>query len=118
MAHARIIITTVLIAVARSESTPFIPNFAKMATSAANKAESKAYIHHMRKPDFKFEVSCLKLQIPVKEFMKLMRKLNNELQYKCATPMPLIKVIEPGQKKSRNKCGTYQTKMFYCFAVW
>lgn len=40
-------IITVLIAVAKSVSTPFIPTFAKMAVSAAKKAESKAYIHHI-----------------------------------------------------------------------
>ena len=40
-------ITTVLIAVAKSVSTPLMPTFAKMAVSDANKAESKAYIHHI-----------------------------------------------------------------------
>ncbi len=42
MPHARIKITTVLIAVAKSVSTPLIPTFAKMAVRAAKKAESKA----------------------------------------------------------------------------
>jgi hypothetical protein len=43
-------ITTVRIAVARSESTPLIPTFAKTAVSAANNAESNAYIHHIISP--------------------------------------------------------------------
>jgi hypothetical protein len=47
MLHARIRITTVLIAVARSVSTPLIPTLAKMAVSEANSAESKAYITHI-----------------------------------------------------------------------
>lgn len=34
-------------AVAKSESTPLIPIFAKTATSDAKSAESKAYIHHI-----------------------------------------------------------------------
>lgn len=45
--QTRIKITTVLIAVARSVSTPLIPILAKMAVSAAKKAASKAYIHHI-----------------------------------------------------------------------
>jgi len=40
--------TTVLIAVARSVSTPLMPTFAKIAVRAANKAASKAYIHHIK----------------------------------------------------------------------
>jgi hypothetical protein len=47
IAHAMTRMTTVLIAVARSVSTPFIPTFANMAVRAAKKAENKAYIHHM-----------------------------------------------------------------------
>jgi hypothetical protein len=34
-------------AVARSVSTPFMPILANIAVSAANNADSKAYIHHM-----------------------------------------------------------------------
>ncbi len=41
MLLASINITTVLIAVARSVSTPFISTFAKMAVSTANNAEVK-----------------------------------------------------------------------------
>ncbi len=47
MLHARITTTIVLIAVARSVSTPLIPTFAKMAVSDANKAENKAYTIHI-----------------------------------------------------------------------
>jgi hypothetical protein len=47
MPHARINMTTVLIAVARSVSTPLIPILAKIAVSAAKKAESNANTHHM-----------------------------------------------------------------------
>ena len=45
--HATIKIMMVRIAVARFELTPVIPTFANMAVSDANKAESKAYIHHL-----------------------------------------------------------------------
>jgi len=45
--QARISMTTVLTAVARSESTFFIPILAKIAVKAANNADSKAYIHHI-----------------------------------------------------------------------
>jgi hypothetical protein len=38
---------TVLIAVAKSVSTPLIPIFAKIAVTAAKKAESNANIHHI-----------------------------------------------------------------------
>lgn len=40
--HAKIRITTVLMAVAKFESTPAIPIFAKIEVAAANKAESAA----------------------------------------------------------------------------
>ena len=40
-------ITTVRIAVARSVLTPLMPIFAKMAVSAAKKADSNAYTHHI-----------------------------------------------------------------------
>ena len=40
-------ITTVLIAIAKSESTFLIPILAKMAVIAAKNADNKAYIHHM-----------------------------------------------------------------------
>jgi hypothetical protein len=46
--HARIKIITVLIAVAKSVSTPLIPTFANMAVSAAKKADSKAYTHYIK----------------------------------------------------------------------
>ena len=45
--HARTRITTVLIAVARSVSTPRIPTFANIAVKAAKSADSKAKIHHI-----------------------------------------------------------------------
>lgn len=37
----------VRMAVAKFELTPTMPTFAKMAVMEANKAESKAYIHHI-----------------------------------------------------------------------
>ena len=45
--QATIRMITVRIAVAKFELTPVIPTFAKMAVSDANKAESKAYSHHI-----------------------------------------------------------------------
>jgi hypothetical protein len=45
--QARMRMTTVRMAVARSESTPLTPTLAKMAVRAAKKAESKAYILHI-----------------------------------------------------------------------
>lgn len=45
--HARIKTTTVRIAVARSEGISLSPILAKIAVSAANKAASKAHIHHI-----------------------------------------------------------------------
>ena len=45
--QAKIKMTTVRIAVARSVSTFLIPIFAKIAVNAAKKAENKAYIHHI-----------------------------------------------------------------------
>jgi hypothetical protein len=45
--QATIKIIMVRMAVAKFELTPVIPILAKMAVSEANKAESKAYIHHI-----------------------------------------------------------------------
>jgi hypothetical protein len=45
--QASIRITIVLIAVARSVSTPRIPTFANIAVNAAKRADNKAKIHHI-----------------------------------------------------------------------
>ncbi|MNP53266.1 hypothetical protein D3C76_1477270 [compost metagenome] len=51
--HARTIITTVLIAVAKLESTPLIPILARIDVSAANTAESMANNFHILYPPYK-----------------------------------------------------------------
>jgi hypothetical protein len=48
MLHANIRIITVLMAVARSESTPLMPILAKTATREAKTADNNAYIHHIK----------------------------------------------------------------------
>ena len=46
--HAINKMTTVLMAVAKLELTPLTPTFAKIAVSAAKKADNNAYVCHMK----------------------------------------------------------------------